>query len=449
MTKRKNKKIKNLAKIKVIGVGGAGGNAVSRMKSRHLEGIDLIAMNTDAQDLRQTKSDYKIQLGLQTANGFGVGTNPELGRIAAEESRDDIAKMVEGTDLVFITCGLGGGTGSGASPVIAEIAKQANALVLAIITKPFSFEGTNRERIATDSWIKLKDKVDAIITISNDRIFNIIEPTTPLTAAFLKIDEILFQAVQAISDLITYPGLINLDFSDVRSILEGAGPALLGIGKAKGKNRAVDSVKEAIASPLLDFSIDGARRVLFNISGHEDLALSEVNIVAQEITQSVDKNARLIFGAVFDNRLKKDEIKVTVIASDFDLTPNNLLLPIEQRVFIEKEYLVNSEPSEKSASETIFSQNIRILEEESVEDMRKQEILKKNNGGEKSIPIRITDNSVANDILDDQYDTPTFLRKNYPQKPYGKLNTDSLKLNSEQVSSKKRILSKKYRRKKR
>jgi cell division protein FtsZ len=306
----------NLPIIKVIGVGGGGGNAVSRM-ARKIRGIECIAVNTDIQDLLKTEARIKIPIGKSITKGMGAGMNPEIGRQAAEENRDDITRALEGADLVFITCGLGGGTGSGASAVIADCAREVGALSVAVVTKPFAFEGVKRLRIADEAWKVLASKVDAIITVPNDRVFNIISRATPLLEAFDRIDDILRQAVQGVSDLISRPGLINVDFADIRTIMSQAGPAILGIGVGSGSGRAEAAALAAIQSPLLDLSIDGARGVLFNISGRENMGMTEVNEVAKIITESVDTEARIIFGATFDSRLRANELKVTVIAAGF------------------------------------------------------------------------------------------------------------------------------------
>jgi len=304
--------------IKIVGVGGAGGNVVSRMKSKKVENVEFVAVNTDLQGLRYTKADLKIQIGANACRGLGAGMDPQKGREAAEESREDIKKAVQGADLVFVTCGLGGGTGSGAAPLVASVAKQVGSLVIAVVTKPFNFEGEKRREIAEEAWQKLFNEVDAIVTIPNDRVFNIISKETPILQAFSRIDDILRQGVEGISNLIIYPGLINLDFANIRTTLNNAGSSLMGIGKARGTNRAQKAAQLAINSPLLDISIEGATQVLFNISGGRDMSLVEVHNAARVITESIAKDARVIFGTSFDRNLKKGEIKVTVIAGGFE-----------------------------------------------------------------------------------------------------------------------------------
>lgn len=310
--------IETFAKIKVVGVGGGGGNALSRMIASNIKGVDFIAINTDAQDLHHSGAPQKIHIGKNLTRGLGAGMNPEVGRQAAEENRDEIQDALKGADLVFITCGLGGGTGTGGAPVIAQAAKDGGALTIAVVTKPFAFEGTQRKQIAEDGLAMLKEKVDTIITIPNDKILDIIDRNTPVLEAFNIVDDVLKQGVQGISDLITVPGLVNVDFADVKAIMQNAGPALMGIGRGSGDDRALMAAKSAINSPLLEISIDGASGVLFNVSGGPDLSMSEINDAAKIITESIDPNARVIFGAVIDESLKKGEIKVTVVATGFD-----------------------------------------------------------------------------------------------------------------------------------
>ncbi|MBI2633710.1 MAG: cell division protein FtsZ [Parcubacteria group bacterium] len=301
--------------MKLVGIGGAGCNALMRMagKIRHVE---CIALNTDVQDLRKVPVKKKVQLGKTVTKGFGAGMNPEIGRQAAEEAREEIEKMFEGAELVFLTCGLGGGTGTGGAPVVAEIAKSLGALTIAVVTKPFEFEGEVRRRIAEEGWQQLSGVVDAIITVPNEKIFTLISRTTPLNQAFLQIDEVLRIGVESVSDLIARPGLINVDFADIKTILAGAGPSLLGIGFSASGDRAREAAERAIRSPLLDIAIEGARGVLFTVASRS-MAMAEVHEAAKVVTESIDPKARVIFGATFDPRLKKQEIKVTVIATGF------------------------------------------------------------------------------------------------------------------------------------
>jgi cell division protein FtsZ len=312
-----NPEIEAFAKIKVIGVGGGGSNALNRMIGVGIQGVDFVAVNTDAQDLHHSQASQKVHLGKNLTRGLGAGMNPEIGRKAAEESKEDVFQAVNGAHMIFITCGMGGGTGSGASPVIAQVAKESGALTVAVVTKPFTFEGAQRKRIAEESLAALKKNVDTVITIPNDKILNIIDKNTSIQDAFAMIDDVLRQGVQGISDLITIPGLINVDFADVSTIMRDTGSALMGIGTGTGEDRAVMAAKMAINSPLLDLKIDGAKGVLFNISGGTDLGMVEINEAASIITESIDPNAKVIFGAVVNPKLKEGEVKVTVIATGF------------------------------------------------------------------------------------------------------------------------------------
>lgn len=302
--------------IKVVGVGGSGGNAISRMKQSKIRGVELVAINSDFQDLQKTSADIKVQIGREITRGLGAGMNPELGKQSALENREEIQEALRGSDLVFITYGMGGGTGTGAGPVVAQIAKELGALTVAVVTTPFSFEGQARSRLAEVGIIKLKEKVDSLITISNDKLLLILDPNISLVKAFWFCDDILRQAVQGISDLIMLPGIINVNFADISGIIKDSGTALLGVGKASGDKRAETAARLAINSPLLDKSCKGARGVLFNIAG-QDISLLEIDEAAKEITREVNPEARVIFGAIQDEKLKKGEIKVTVIATGF------------------------------------------------------------------------------------------------------------------------------------
>lgn len=303
--------------IKVVGVGGSGGNAISRMKQAKIKGVQLIAINSDFQDLQKTSADIKVQIGRKITQGLGTGMNPELGRQSALENKEEIQEALRGSDLVFITYGMGGGTGTGAGPVVAQIAKEElGALTVAVVTRPFSFEGQARCKLAEVGIRKLKEKVDSLITISNDKLLSILDPNISLVKAFWFCDDILRQAVQGISDLIMLPGIINVNFADIRGIIENSGTALLGVGKASGDKRAETAARLAINSPLLDSSCKGAKGVLFNIAG-QDISLLEIDEAAKEITKEINPEARIIFGAIQDQKLKKGEIKVTVIATGF------------------------------------------------------------------------------------------------------------------------------------
>src|SRR5881628_298445 len=307
-----------LAVIKVVGVGGGGTNAVNRMVDAGLKGVEFIAVNTDAQALQMTDADIKLQIGSQLTRGLGAGANPEAGYGAANESRDDIKEALKGADMVFVTAGEGGGTGTGAAPVIAEIAKhEVNALTVGVVTRPFTFEGANRQRQADEGIRRLSEMVDTSIVIPNERLLSIVERRTTILEAFRAADDVLRQGVQGITDLITIPGLINLDFADVRTIMHDAGSALMGIGSASGENRAEEAAKVAISSPLLEESVEGATGILLNITGGHDLGLFEVNEAAEIVQSAADENSNIIFGAVIDDGMGED-VRVTVIATGFD-----------------------------------------------------------------------------------------------------------------------------------
>lgn len=306
-----------VARIKVVGVGGGGGNALNRMIRSNIKGIEFIAVNTDAQALYHSEATTKINIGKATTRGLGAGSHPEVGKQAAEESSEEIKQAIDGADMLFITCGLGGGTGTGAAPVIAEIARDLGILSVAVVTKPFSFEGHRRKTQSEEGLENLKNKVDTMIVIPNDKILSLIDKKTPLTEAFTVVDDVLRQGVQGISDLITVHGMINVDFADVRAIMENAGSALMGIGYGTGENRAQEAAKAAIDSPLLELDIHGAKGILFNITGGTDLAMFEVDEAARIITEAADPEANIIFGAVVNDSYT-GEIKITVVATGFD-----------------------------------------------------------------------------------------------------------------------------------
>jgi len=368
------------ARIKVVGVGGGGGNALSFMISEGgINGVEFIAVNTDAQALLSNKATVKIQIGENLTKGLGSGGDPEIGRQAAEESKEKLKEDLSGADMIFLACGEGGGTGTGAAPVIAEIAKESGALTIAVVTKPFEFEGSKRKFSADEGIMRLKEKVDTLIVVPNQRILNIIDKKTPILDAFKKIDEVLHQGVKGIAELITTPGLINVDFADIRSIMQGSGTALMGVGVGSGDKRAIAAIKQAISSPLLDISIEGAKGVLFNVVGGQDLTMSEVDEAASVIAKSVDPDADIIFGAVIDDKMM-DQIKVTIIATKFD--DNRLKL-----FRFKKSEEIDKEPSFNKAPEN---------NEKMSEEMDKEEI---NNDDE---------------FIDDdssEFDIPAFLRK--------------------------------------
>ncbi len=368
------------ARIKVVGVGGGGGNALSFMVSEGgINGVEFIAVNTDAQALLNNKASVKIQIGENLTKGLGSGGDPDVGKQAAEESREKLKEDLGGADMIFLACGEGGGTGTGAAPVIAEIAKESGALTIAVVTKPFDFEGSKRKFSADEGIMRLKEKVDTLIVVPNQRILNIIDKKTPILEAFKKIDAVLHQGVKGIAELITTPGLINVDFADIRSIMQGSGTALMGVGLGSGDKRAIAAIKQAISSPLLDISIEGAKGVLFNVVGGPDLTMAEVDEAASVIAKSVDPDADIIFGAVIDDKLM-DQIKVTIIATKFD--DNRLkLFRFKKSEETEKEHSFIKDSGEK---------------EKTVEEIERDEI-----------------NSEDEFVDDDssEFDIPAFLRK--------------------------------------
>ena len=309
--------IEAFARIRVVGVGGSGTNAINHMIENKVRGVDFIVINTDAQDLQKSPAKKKIHIGKNLTRGLGAGMNPEIGKRAAEETKEEIQQALKGSDMVFVAGGMGGGTGTGAAPVVAKTAKELGALTIAVVEKPFSFEGQQRMRLAEQGLEELRKEVDALIIIPNDRILATVAKETTLKTAFAMCDDILKQAVEGISDLITQPGIINVDFADIRAVMENAGSALMGVGVASGENRAQTAARAAVSSPLLELSINGAKGVLFAIAGGDDLGMIEVHEAAKIITESVDPNARIIFGAIKDEKLKKNDVRVTVIATGF------------------------------------------------------------------------------------------------------------------------------------
>ncbi len=309
--------VESFARIRVVGIGGSGNNAVNHMVTSKIKGVEFVAINSDAQDLHHSLAKKKIHIGKNLTRGLGAGGNPDMGRRAAEETREEIANSLKGSDMIFITGGMGGGTGTGAAPIAAKIARESGALTVGVVTKPFLFEGQERMRLALQGIEELKKEVDALIIIPNDRLLAVVDKETTVKNAFAMCDDILKQAVEGISDLITMPGIVNVDFADIRSVMENAGSALMGIGLSSGDTRAEEAAKAAINSPLLEVSITGAKGVLFAIAGGEDLGMLEVQDAARVITESIDPQAKVIFGAIKDEKLKKNELKVTVIATGF------------------------------------------------------------------------------------------------------------------------------------
>jgi cell division protein FtsZ len=339
--------------IKVVGIGGGGNNAVTRMSEGFIKGVEFVAINTDSQDLEYCEAKQKINIGRSLTKGMGTGMNPDLGRQAAEENRSDIAEVLQNTDLVFLTAGMGGGTGTGAAPVVAEIAREMGILTVAVVTKPFAFEGSQRIRIAEEGIAKLKDKVDALIVIPNDRVFSIIGNDTSITKAFIKIDEILRNTVKGISEIVSVPGIVNVDFADIKAVMGSGGLAFVGVGQAAGNDRAIKAATQAINSPLLEFSIDGAKGVLFGISGGADLKMAEINEAAKLVTENVDPGAKIIFGAYHDRRIKQGQLKIILIATGF-----NGLVSRERETFslfnsIREDVPAKSEPNKKQEKEVL------------------------------------------------------------------------------------------------
>lgn len=350
--------IETFARIKVVGVGGSGNNAISRMMECKLKGVEFVAINTDAQDLHHSAAGEKIHIGKNLTKGLGAGMNPEIGRQAAEENRDEIQEVLKGADMVFVVYGAGGGTGSGAGPVVAEASKEAGALTVGVVTRPFSFEGRQRSAIAEGSLDNLRDRVDTLITIQNDKLLQVIDRNTSLVNAFKIVDDVLRQGVQGISDLITKPGIVNVDFADVKAIMQDSGTALMGIGIAAGDDRALQAAKQAINSPLLDVTIDGAKGVLFNIVGGADLTMIEVNEAANIITENVDPNARVIFGASTDETLKKGEVKITVVATGFDEIRNESAF---ERLVRKKTDPIQNQQEETDKKDVVVKPNAAVI----------------------------------------------------------------------------------------
>ncbi|HRH33188.1 MAG TPA: cell division protein FtsZ [bacterium] len=374
--------IESFAKIIVVGVGGSGGSALNRMIDSGIKGVEFVAVNTDVQALHYNKATKKIHIGKNITRGLGAGMNPELGRQAAEEAQNEIREALKDANMVFVTCGLGGGTGTGAAPVVAELARDIGALTVAVVTKPFSFEGAQRKQISERGLSELTDKVDTIITIPNDKILQVIEKKTSILDAFMVVDEVLRQGVQGISELITIPGLINVDFNDVKAVMSGAGSALMGIGQAAGENKAIEAAKMAINSPLLEMSIEGARGILFTIVGGADLSMHEVNEAAKIITSSADEDAKIIFGAVIDPKYK-DEIKITVVATGFNGkrpvgTPPSIVNSIDRNYsptpFIEEDQDRHLQPSKSKPSPLKMAQAELATKKPSAEEEEDDEL---------------------------------------------------------------------------
>ncbi len=386
------------AKIKVVGIGGAGCNAVSRMYDNFPRGVDLIIINTDIQDLKHSKAKKRIHIGKKLTRGLGTGMNPDLGRQAAEENRHEIAEALKGADMVFIAAGMGGGTGTGGAPVVAEIARELGVLTIAVVTKPFSFEGSQRIRIAQEGIMRLRDKVDTLIVINNDRIFSLIDKNTSLFKAFEKIDEVLKNSVLGITELITSPGIVNVDFADVKAVMAEAGTAVIGVGEASGQERHAAAAKQAVNSPLLEASIEGARGVLFSVSGHRDLKMNEINEIAGLIAENVDQSAKIIFGAYYDRKLKKGQLKVTLIATGFNGNFNHKSDVLMPGLFVQKTIIEDNSDNDKINKEKEINHQ-KLNFEESKKKGKADFTKNKTTGG--------TGKSKSEDI----WDIPAFLRK--------------------------------------
>jgi len=408
--------VETFARIKVVGVGGSGGNAITRMIETKLKGVEFVAINTDAQDLHHNKAAEKVHIGKNLTKGLGAGMNPSIGRQAAEENRDEIQEVLKGADMVFVTCGLGGGTGSGAAPIVAETAKELGALTVAVVTKPFAFEGSQRKAIADEALENLRERVDSLITIPNDKLLQIIDKKTSLVNAFNIVDDVLRQGVQGISDLIVNPGIVNVDFADVRAIIQNSGSALMGIGIGSGENRAADAARAAISSPLLELSIDGAKGVLFNVSGAaNDLAMLEISEAANIITESIDPNAKVIFGTAMNENIKKGEIQITVVATGFDMDQKKES-PLDRLVRMNSG-ATNNVPASTNSAPTMTMTPRRIEEEE-------EEIEEQITFPIKTEPKMIIEEKVAPKIMrnfsqvektltdeDDELEIPAFIRR--------------------------------------
>lgn len=390
-----NPDIETFARIKVIGVGGSGKNALNHMINTKVKGVEFICMNTDTQDLHHSLASKKIHIGKNLTKGLGAGMNPEIGKKAAEETKAEIQDVIKGADMVFIACGMGGGTGTGAAPIVARAAKEQGILTVAVVTKPFFFEGNNRMKIADKGLEELSREVDAIIVIPNDKLLQIADKNTNFKDAFATCDDVLRQAVEGISDLITTPGIINVDFADIRAIMADAGSALMGIGAASGEKRAEKAALQAINSPLLEVSINGAKGVLFAISGGDDITIHEIQEAAKIITESIDKDAKVIFGTIRDEKLKKGEIKVTVIATSFPTDmPRKTLFSGNQTLLKEE----NAQMIKKEIHNSLQNSGNNMNNNEFVRKMEKKP--------------EIIEEIIIEDDNDDWSAVPAFLRRN-------------------------------------
>ncbi len=384
-----NPAVETFARIKVIGVGGSGKNALNHMINSKVRGVEFISMNTDTQDLHNSLAEKKIHLGKNLTKGLGAGMNPEVGKHAAEETKAEIQDVIKGADMVFIACGMGGGTGTGAAPIVARVAKEQGILTVGVVTKPFFFEGNQRMRIAETGLEELQKEVDAIIVIPNDRLLAIAGRETSFQDAFALCDDVLRQAVEGISDLITTPGIINVDFADIKAVMVDTGSALMGIGSASGEKRAENAATTAINSPLLELSINGAKGVLFAISGGDDLTIHEIGDAAKVITESIDKDAKVIFGTIKDDRLKKGEVKVTVIATGF---------PTDSP----RKSLFQSNAQSSTTQPILEKDELIVTPKKQIHNSLENDYIKK--------PEKIVDD-IFDDTTDDWSAVPAFLRR--------------------------------------
>ncbi|HPT08400.1 MAG TPA: cell division protein FtsZ [bacterium] len=391
--------IETSAKIKVVGVGGGGGNAVNRMIEAGIRGVEFIAINTDIQALQNSRASYKLNIGKSVTKGLGAGMNPEIGKKSAEESQNEIRELLKGADMVFIACGLGGGTGTGASPVIAEIAKELGALTIAVVTKPFFFEGGIRQRVADEGYANLASKVDTIITVSNEKLLEVIDKRTTFIEAFKMADNVLRQGVQGISEIITVPGIVNADFADVKAIMSGTGTALMGVGQSSGENKAVEAVKSAINSVLLETSINGAKGIVFTVTGGSELSMSDVSDAAKMINSLADKDAKIIFGAVIDEDLK-DEIKITIVATGFNDKNPRPVIKKDVDKKIDADYFSSSKKdySIMDSFDNNFSEKKEEVEKKSIFNLSSKNLFNKEKINKFS------------DDLDNDLDAPAILR---------------------------------------
>lgn len=409
--------IETFAKIKVIGVGGGGNAAVNRMIDAGMKGVEFISINTDIQALQQSKASTKLVIGRSVTRGLGAGMDPEQGRLSAEESQNEIRELLKNTDMIFITAGMGGGTGTGAAPVVASIAREMGILTVAVVTKPFSFEGVSRGQIAERGMQEITGKVDTIITIQNDRLLQIIDKQTSLVDAFAIVDDVLRQGVQGISELITIPGLINVDFADVKSIMKDAGSALMGIGNASGENRAIEAAKASITSPLLDLSMEGAQGILFIISGGKGLTMHEVNDAARVITEAADNNAQIIFGAVIDESLGED-FKITVVATGFSKGSGNYSATSNNEESVSNSYSFGLPTKSSESNEESNTKEPSFFKRRAVQHNQESEKPEENNNFNNnkntnsiSSNSSVETSSTENKDNDEDLDIPAFIRK--------------------------------------